>query len=218
MFLLIFYYSCMYYNMHSQHCGLFPFHYKWICWCTCCCATTLVSMWPLSPSYMDMVPIATYIPNFVVWNTMGVLVYSIDFVNVGTCWNWSSTFVCTTLVCVTRWTSSYSNNFFPLWQFLPSFLEVLLIAPQVFIHLYLPQIGLCLMLQNCPLELQKVIYTQARGNLPYMPSTSFYILFHILYANQIAPIHLFTKDLIPNFTSHQCLMFLTPWIVFWFSR
>jgi hypothetical protein len=112
MFLLIFYYSCMYYNMHSLHCGLFPFHYKWICWCTCCCASIVVSMWPLSPSYMDMVPIATYIPNFVIWNTMGVLVYWADFVSASTCCNCSCTFVATTLVCFTRWAPSYFEKIF----------------------------------------------------------------------------------------------------------
>jgi hypothetical protein len=68
------------------------------------------------------------------------------------------------------------------------------------------------MLQSCLLELQKLImHIQTLVRLSYMPLVYFYNLLHLLNVHQIAHVHPFAKYHVPNSTSHQCLMILTPW-------
>jgi hypothetical protein len=62
-----------------------------------------------------------------------------------------------TLVWSTGKASFYPQGS-PLWYLLPSSFQILSITPQVPLHLYLPEIGQGLMLQNYLLELQKVIH------------------------------------------------------------
>ncbi len=84
-------------------------------------------------------------------------------------------FVIPTSIWSTGWASPCSPKIFSMAiPNLFSFFQVLLIAPEGLLHLYLPQASWSLMLQNYPSELQKVIQTQIFAKLPNMPLVSFF--------------------------------------------